>query len=230
MCAVSCAIRFARHSCWFCVAVLSRNRVRRVVEDGAGVLHAAELKRRQEHEVEFLKRVLAIGVGFEPVDRLLMQIENRLAVCRDLRGVGFAVVHVKRAAAAFAAFDRKLSGREAEQIRRKRSRLAEPDRRAIARCLAADLGRVRDRGPCGGNLERERERAFDVGLVETGKRLRGARRHEQRVEKLVVTIQRLVARGEGDVDDVLTARERLCRDDEMTVLGADGNRLAVGRD
>ena len=105
MCAVSCAIRFARRSCSFCVAVLSSNRARRVVENGAGVLHAAELKRRQQHEVELLERILAIGVGFEPVDRLLMEVEDRLAIGRDFRGVGFAVVHVKRAAVAFAALD-----------------------------------------------------------------------------------------------------------------------------
>ena len=34
-----------------------------------------------------------------------MEVENRLTVCRELGGVGFAVVQVKRPAIPLAAFD-----------------------------------------------------------------------------------------------------------------------------
>ncbi len=204
--------------------------VRRVVENGAGMLHASELKRRQQHEIELLKRVLAIGVGFEPFDRLLMEIEKCVSVGGNFRRVGLTVVHVECAAAALAPLDRKLSGRKAEQVCRKGGRLAESHRHPITLRVATHLGRIRDRGPVGRNLERERERSFDVGLVETGKCLRRARGHEERVEKFVVPIQRLVAGGKGNVDDVLAELQRFCRNDEMALLRADGDRLAVGAD
>ena len=57
MCAVSCAMTLARSSNWFCVADSSSMSPDCVVEDGAGVLHAAELKRRNQDDVELAPRV-----------------------------------------------------------------------------------------------------------------------------------------------------------------------------
>ena len=119
---------------------------RRVVINRAGVLHAAELKRRQQHEVELVERILAIRVGFEPLERLLMEIEDRLAVCRNFGGVGFAVVEVKCAAVAFAALDGELAGGEAKQVGRKRRRLAEPHGRR-GRRMSRGRFRAHSRAP-----------------------------------------------------------------------------------
>ena len=55
MCAVSCAMVLARSSSWFCVARLVEHQARRVVEDRAGVLHPAELERRNQDEVELAR-------------------------------------------------------------------------------------------------------------------------------------------------------------------------------
>ena len=66
--------------------VLRRRRIeqqrRGVVEDGAGMFHAAELKRRHEQEVELAPRVRDRGVAFEPRERRGMQVEDRLAIAR----------------------------------------------------------------------------------------------------------------------------------------------------
>ena len=94
MCAVSWAIRFARDSCWSWVAVLSRNRparCRRLRRRAP----SAELKRRHQHEVELLEGILAICVPLEPLERLLVKVEDRLAVRGDLGRVGFPVVEVE---------------------------------------------------------------------------------------------------------------------------------------
>ena len=196
----------------------------RVVIDGAGVFHSAELKRRYQHEVELLERIFAIRVGLEPLECLLMQIEDGFAIGGDLRGIRFAVIEVKHAAVSLSSLDRELAGDEAEQVGRKRLRLTKPDRRAIGRRLAPDLGRIRHRRPFGRNLQRQRQRILDIGLIETGKRSRRASGDEQRVEILVVPVQGLVAGREIDVDDVLATNQCVCRDDEMAVLRSDRRR------
>ncbi len=104
--------------------VLGRRRIeqqrRRVVEDGAGVFHTAELKRRHEEEVELAPGIRDRGVAFEPGNRRGMQVEDRLAIARDLGGVGLAVQHPERAARALGGFDREAARGKREEIRRER--------------------------------------------------------------------------------------------------------------
>ena len=57
------------------------------------MLHAAELERGHEQELELAERVRDPGVVFEPVERAGVQVEDRVAVSRDLRGVGLPVQH-----------------------------------------------------------------------------------------------------------------------------------------
>ena len=64
---------------------------RRVVEDRAWMLHAAELERRNQHDVELAERIGDPGVALHPVDGGRMQVEDGVTVARDLGGVRFAV-------------------------------------------------------------------------------------------------------------------------------------------
>ena len=57
----------------------------RVVEDGAGMLHAAELERGDRDEVELAERIGNRRVVLEPGKRRGVQVEDRVAVARDLR-------------------------------------------------------------------------------------------------------------------------------------------------
>ena len=171
----------------------------RVVEDRAGVLHAAELERRDQHEIELAERVRDAGVVLEPGERRRMQVEDRVAVARDLGGVGLAMEHPERAAVALAGLDREPARR-----RRRRDRwAAAASRRSVtcgrpSRVVTAARRRWPRACPARRDVERERAARLEVGLVEAGKRQVGARRHEQRVEEVVVAVERLVAGGELD--------------------------------
>ena len=76
---------------------LVEQHARRVVEDRARVFHPAELERGHEEEVELPPGIRHARVGLEPVERRGVQVEDRVAVARDLGGVGLAVEHAERA-------------------------------------------------------------------------------------------------------------------------------------
>jgi hypothetical protein len=156
-----------------------------------------------------------------------MEIENRFAIGRDPGRIGFPVVNVEGTAVALAALDRESARGKTEEVRRKRLRLSETNRRPLGCRVAPDFRRIRDGRPGGRDFEGERQRALDVGLIETRKRLRCARRHEQRVQVLIVAVQRGIAGGECDIDDVLAARHEIAGNDQVAVFGSDRDRTAV---
>ncbi len=75
-----------------------------------------------------------------------MEVEDRLAVGGDLLGVGFAVIHAERAAAALSALDREFPGRKAEQVRRQ-SRRSRRNARSRGRPTPRVRSRVRSTPP-----------------------------------------------------------------------------------
>ena len=97
----------------------------RVVEDRARMFHAAKLEGRQEQEIELSEWIGDAGVALHPLNRRRMQVEDRLAIPRDLRRVGLAVQHPKRTALALRPFHVELSGGEGEQVGRDRLGLGE---------------------------------------------------------------------------------------------------------
>ena len=138
-----------------------------------------------------------------------MQIEDRVAVARDLRGVGFAMEHPERAAVALGALDRELAGGEGEQIGRERLRLGEARRASVRRVARASISApLRDRLPAVGHVERQRPSRLEIRLVEAGERLVRARRHEDRVEEIVVAVERGAAGIEVERQAVLAGLER----------------------
>ena len=86
------------------------------------MLHAAELKCRDEQEIEFAEGVGNPRIAFQPLERRCVQVEDRVAVSRDLWRVGLAVQHSKPAAVSLRGLDKKPAGAEREKIGRERLR------------------------------------------------------------------------------------------------------------
>src|SRR6185436_16603477 len=85
----------------------------------------AELKRRDQDEVELAERVRNARVGFEPAQRARVQVEDRVLVARDLLRIGFAMKHPERAAGARRRLDLEFARGKRKEIRRQRLRLIE---------------------------------------------------------------------------------------------------------
>ena len=79
--------------------------------------------------------------------------------------------------------------------------------------------------PARGDRQRQREPCLEIGLIEAGERQLRACGHEERVEKLVVAVERSVAGGEVDGDLVPARRCRAGGNDEMPIF-KDGVQLA----
>ena len=158
---------------------------------------------------------------FEPRQRPGVQVEQRIAVARDLGGVRLAVEHPKHAAVACRRFNRELPRREREEIGRQRRRLLEHDLGRAGFALSNRLGRaartVCHRLPAVRNREPQPVARLQIRLVEARKGEPRARGHEQRVKEFVVAIQRLVTRDELELDAVGAGARRLRRDDDVAV-------------
>ncbi len=153
------------------------------------MFHAAELKRRHEQEVELAERIGDAGVAFHPVERRRMEIEDRVAIAGDLGRVGFAMEHPHRAAVAFGALDGELPCGEREEIGRNRLCLRERHPRQALLRRPRHFSAVRERLPAFRHLKRQRPARFQIGLIETGKRLVRAGGDENCVEEFVVAVE-----------------------------------------
>ena len=198
---------------------------RGVVENRAGVLHATELERGNQHEVELAEGVRNGRVALEPLERRRVQIEDGVAVPFHLGCVRFAVEQAELAAVPDSGLDGELACDEREQIRGQRLRLGKLDTASRRlRMRTSHFGTIGNRLPVCGNVQRERVPSLQVRLVEAGKRQVGAGGHEQRVQELVVSIERFVTRGEDDGHLVRPRLRRIGREYHVTVLdrGIDG--------
>ncbi len=166
-----------------------------------------------------------------------MEVEDRLAVARDLRRIGLTMEHRELASGPLRGLGLKPSGRKREQIGRNRRRLAEADRRRRAARLARLLGGVGDRAPALRNVQRQRESCLQVRLVEAWEGEPRPGRHEQRVHELGIAVERQVAAGERQAHLVGAGAEHRRGNDEVLVahlrLECAGQRArvadAVGR-
>ena len=173
-----------------------------VVElDGTGMLHAAELIARQHHEAEFLEGIGYAGIVFQPPQRQGHLVEDGLQLCHLLR-VGLTVEGFHLAAVACGGRALEASGGEREQIGGQQVGLLELYRRASVGSHLAQLGPVADGPPSVGNIQGELEGGFQVGLVEAGEHTAGMVGHKERVEIVVVAVERLVAAPEVEVHRV----------------------------
>jgi hypothetical protein len=125
-----------------------------VVEDGAGVLHPPELKRRDKQEIELSEGIADRGVLLEPFERGGMQVENRVAVSRHLRRIRLAVKHSEPSSVAGGGFDLITPRGKCEQIGRQRIGFRKPNRRAATGSRSLEFRRVGERFPAGRNVER----------------------------------------------------------------------------
>ena len=206
--------------------ILGRRRIeqqaRRVVEDGAGVLHAAELKRRHEQEVELAPGIRDGRIAFEPGDCRRVEIENRVAVARDLGGIGLAVEHAERAALPLGSLDRETARGKREEVGRQRLGFGKGQAQPALGFASCRLGAVGDRLPGGRHVQAEGPARLQVGLIEAGERQVRPRGNEERVEELGLSIERRVAGDEVDGDLVAAVLQMLRRNHEM--IGDDRRR------
>jgi hypothetical protein len=200
----------------------------RVVEDRAGVLHAAELKRWDQHEVELAPRIFDVGVILQPLECLRMQIEERLAIARDLCRIRLAMKEPQCASVALRGLDGELASDEREEIRRQRRRLLKRRLDGARRRLSGDLRTVCHRLPTVRGDERQAISRLEIRLVKTRERQTRSRRHEQRVEKLIVPIEGIVASEKLEFDLVGTGLRHLGRDDDVAVANGDSDDTAGG--
>jgi hypothetical protein len=191
------------------------------------MLHAAKLKRRNEHEVELAELVGNVGVLLEPRERGRMQVEDRLPVPRDLLRVGFAMEHSKRPAVALGGFNLEFAGGERKEVRRDWLRFCIPDAHAIARGLSRGLGAVRDGQPFRWQGELQRVPRLDVQLVEARECEARPGRHEDRVKEIGIAIERCVTRAKHDVERVFAHGQLFLWDDDVTVDFAVVRRLST---
>ena len=77
-------------------------------------------------------------------------------------------------------------------------------------------------------IERQRVARLQIRLVEAGEREAGARRHEQRVQELVVAVQRIVAGHEIEGDLVGAGLGHLGGDDDVPVANSGRDDAASG--
>ena len=197
------------------------------VEDRAGMLHAAVLKRGDEHEVELVERVRDAGVVFEPRQRRRVEVEDGVAVAGELFGVGLAVIHRHRPPVAHGGLRLEAARGEGEEVRRERLRLGEAEGRAVARRVRLRDRPVRHGLPAFGHVEREAEPRLQVRLVEDREGKAGAVGDEERVEEVVVPVERALSRDEADGDRVLPFDERRRGKDEVVVLDGVVGPFAV---
>ena len=196
------------------------------------MFHAAELERRQQHDVELPERIGDVGVVLHPAQRVDVAVDEHVEVRGDEPRVETDVVDAHRAVAAHEHALGEGAGREGDEVGRDRRGLCErdagPRRTARVGMLCARLGAaVGHGGPCRRDIERQRPHALQVGLVEAGDRLVRAGRHEDRVEVVGAAVQRSVACGEHDVDRVRAVGQPLRRQHEVPVQQVRLDRHAV---
>src|SRR5688572_28476241 len=120
------------------------------------MLHAAELERGDEDEIEFSEWIRNARVRLQPAQRFGVPLENCFPVARDLCFVAFAMKHAKSPAVVFSGFDPELAGREREKVRRYQLRLR-------------SLFRVAEGLPSGRKRQIKAVTRFEIRLIETGK-------------------------------------------------------------
>src|SRR5258708_10100247 len=123
-----------------------------------------------------------------------MQIEDGVSMPRDAGGVCLAVKHAEGAAISLRGLDLEVPRGESKQIGRQRSGLGEahhtPFRGMLFGGTAVHFFPVRYRLPTGRKIQLQGIAAFEIWLIKTRKRQARARRHEERVQEIVVAIER----------------------------------------
>jgi hypothetical protein len=201
---------------------------RSVIQDGAGVLHAAELEGGDQHQIEFPPRVRDRSVFLQPGQGARVQVEDCVAIASDLCGVGFAMKHAEGASVAFGGLHLELTGCEGEQVGRQRHGFRESRDSAAVGCFTAGLRAVGGCLPGGRKIKGERVTRLQAGLVEAGKRKMGARRNKEGVQEFIVAIERFVAGEEFNPDGIFAGLDGSGGNNDVPVHEVERRRFAVG--
>ena len=149
------------------------------------MLHAPERKRRRQHVLELLKGILHAEVAFERREgRADLRLERIDFDFLEARGT-----NPQRCLAWTARRPFPRARGERKQVGRKRVSFAEvKGRRRLGRRVHAFGDSVRECLPTTRHGQIERETRFEIGLIEAREECVRVRRHEQRVEIVVVVL------------------------------------------
>src|SRR5438552_18213207 len=106
------------------------------------MLHAAELERWNENEVELAEPVGNRCVFFEPLERLRVKVEHRLLVALHFLRIRLAMEHAVPASIALGSLHLKFTGGKCEEIGRNRLSLGIASAGAFAGNLVKRFGAV----------------------------------------------------------------------------------------
>ena len=171
---------------------------RLVVEHGAGMFHAAELERGDQHEVEFAEGVGAGRVVLKPCKRRRVQVKHRVHIARDLGRIVLAVKHAERPPVPFGRFDAELARRKRDKVGRDGFGAGEGDRGAPPAFGPCRFCAVGHRHPVAGHLKRHQPAPFEVRLIKHRHRQRRPCGHKQGVEQFVLAVEGVIARNERE--------------------------------
>ena len=159
-----------------------------IEQDGAGVLHAAELEAGNDHEVILVEGTGDTGIVFQPVQGLENQREDVVHLGR-FRRIRLPVIDAQGFAGTDAGLFFPQAGRKGEEIGTQRPGFPESHPFPSLDGLRGRFGPVGDGFPPGWKFQRQGKPPLEVRLVET--RERGPRpvRHEERVQILFIAVE-----------------------------------------
>ena len=164
--------------------------------------------------------------SLEPRQGRGVQVEEGVRVALHPPAVGLAVVHRHPPPAAIGFLHLEAARGEGEQVAADRVGLGEGEQRPIPALLPRGQRTVGHRPPSRRRVEPQPEARLQVRLIE--ERQGGARpvRHEERVEEVVLPVERPVPGRELDAHHVVPGRDRLRRHDDVLVADVEVDRLA----
>lgn len=201
-----------------------------VVQNGPGMLHAPELERRDQHKIELPPRIRNCRVLLQPRQRPGMQIKNRLPIPGHLCRVRLPVEHPESPPIPNRCFHLKFPRSERKQISGKRLRLRKADRTPSTRRRPSRLGTIRGSLPARRNVQRQRVLRLQTRLIKTGKRIMRPSRHKQRVQEIVIAVERLIPRHKLNPDGILSGPNHRSRYHQMPVHKLKRDTLTIRLD
>ena len=205
-----------------------------VVEDRAGMLHAAKGKRRREYHVELLEGKALRRVRLQPREGACVQRKEGVEL--HFGGTGRTRVERHGPAVDRLGVHAPWTGREGHEVRADGIRLGEPEGERGGR-IDRDQLAIGHRLPPALGGERQGDACLEVGLIEAGEQLVRVSRHEQRVQ-VVGVVERIVhaddagarrrdGRAEVEGDVIVSVAQRGGSEHQVAVVHARGGRSAI---
>ena len=197
-----------------------------VVQRSSRMLHPSVLEARQNDETVLFKRIRDIGIVLQPMQRRSDLSEDIIQLCHLLR-VRFPVIGREDAFSVGIIHFLQLPCYEREQVRAKWFGGKESDVFPSVGFFFGCNGCIGYGFPFGRHLQLESKRRLQVRLFEAGEDGSGTVGYQQRIQELIVTVERLVACRKADVYLVFPCLGRGLRQNDMLVQETIVNRFPI---